>query len=271
MNFISTSSIQRVAHRGGSALAPENTLAAFRQALTLPVDAIELDVQMSRDGHVIVFHDETVERLTDGQGNILDLDLAYLRSLNVAAHFSGGWPQPQQMPTLREVLELARGKNIQVYIEIKPSKRDGVYGRYPGIAEAVTRDVLATRMLEQVLIMSFDWEVLPRVKMLAPGVQTGALVADDIWNPHATTALSDLAAQARALQCEWINMDYELFTPEMPGFFHASGFQLGIWTVNHQAGLHRLIQAGVDSLTTDRPDLFASMMDELFCRETIKR
>src|SRR5947209_6928497 len=102
--------IQRVAHRGGSHLAPENTLAAFRHALTLPIDAIELDVHMSRDGHPIVFHDHTVDKRTNGTGNILDLDLAYLRSLNAAAHFrkaslrfacgqgeqdsfpTGGWP-----------------------------------------------------------------------------------------------------------------------------------------------------------------------------------
>src|SRR5947208_16493506 len=96
---------QRVAHRGGSHLAPENTLAAFRNALTLPIDAIELDVHMSRDGHAIVFHDYTVEKKTNGSGNILDLDFAYLRSLNAAAHFPVRWPEPQQIPTLRESLD----------------------------------------------------------------------------------------------------------------------------------------------------------------------
>src|SRR5947209_1289647 len=120
MHSIPTPPSLRVAHRGGSALAPENTLAAFRNALNLHVDAFELDVQMSCDGHALVFHDETVERLTNGQGNLLDLDLAYLRTLNVAAHFVGGWPEPQQMPTLREVLTLAREAEIQVFIEIKP-------------------------------------------------------------------------------------------------------------------------------------------------------
>src|SRR2546429_5493756 len=78
------STLQRIAHRGGAHLAPENTLAAFRNALTLPVDTIEMDVQMSRDGYPIVFHDNTIERLTDGEGNILDLDFATLRSLNAS-------------------------------------------------------------------------------------------------------------------------------------------------------------------------------------------
>jgi len=244
-----------VAHRGGSVLAPENTLAAFRHALSLSVDAIELDVQMSHDGHPIVFHDETVEKLTNGQGNVLDLDLTYLRTLNAAAHFPGGWSQAEQIPTLSEVLDLAHADNRRVYIEIKPSKRGDVYGRYPGIAEAVTHEVLAADMLEHVLIMSFDWEILPQVKMLAPGVQTGALVSDDAWNPRADNALSTLVTQVRQLQCEWINLDFKLFTPEMPAFFHANGYKLGIWTVNGEADLQRLASAGVDSLTTDRPDL----------------
>src|ERR1700674_1431171 len=122
-------SLQRVAHRGGSHLAPENTLAAFSNALTFPVDAIELDVHLSRDGYPIVFHDYTVDKRTNGTGNILDLDFAYLRGLNAAAHFPGGWPEPQQIPTLSEALNLAKGC-ARVYIEIKPSKRDGVFGRY---------------------------------------------------------------------------------------------------------------------------------------------
>src|SRR5438128_9003260 len=150
-----TPHFQRVAHRGGSHLAPENTLAAFRNALTQPIDAIELDVHMSRDGRAIVFHDYTVDKLTNGHGNILDLDFVYLRSLNAAAHFPGGWPEPQQIPALREVLDLAKGK-VQVYIEIKPSKRDGMLGRYPHIAESVIEQVRSVGMLDQVLIISFD-------------------------------------------------------------------------------------------------------------------
>lgn len=251
------SSCQRVAHRGGAALAPENTLAAFRQARTLPVDVLELDVQMSRDGHLIVFHDETVERLTNGEGNILDLDLAYLRDLDVAAHFPGGWPEPQRMPSLAEVLDLARQERLQVYIEIKPSQRGKAYGRYPGIAEAVMRDVLVAEMLDQVLLMSFDWSILPEIKALASNAATGALVSDDVWNPRTSSALDELAAQVKAHGCEWVNMDYALYTPEMPDFFHRHGLRLGVWTVNDPAGLRLLAAAGVDSLTTDRPDLFA--------------
>ena len=246
---------QRVAHRGGSYLAPQNTLAAFRNALTLPVDAIELDVHMSRDGHAIVFHDCTVDKLTNGHGNILDLDFAYLRSLNAAAHFPGGWPEPQQIPTLREVLDLARG-HVQVYIEIKPSRRDSTYGSYPHIAETVIEEVRTAAMLGQVVIISFDWTVLPLVKSIEPTLLTCALVSRDVWNPDRAQALDILIDQVTALGCNWINMDSNLFTPLMPALAHQHGFKLGLWTVNARDQLRRLAATGVDSLTSDRPDLF---------------
>ncbi|HLZ56528.1 MAG TPA: glycerophosphodiester phosphodiesterase family protein [Ktedonosporobacter sp.] len=249
---------QQVAHRGGSRLAPENTLAAFRNALTLPIDAVELDVHMSRDGHAIVLHDNTVERVTDGKGNILDLDFAVLRKLNAAAHFPGGWSEPQQIPTLREVLELAQG-HCQVYIEIKASKRDGAYGHYPHIAETVVDEVRALGMLDQVLIISFDWSVLSQVKELAPAVQTGALVNRDTWRPEAEDALETLMEQVHALGCSWINMDNKLYSSAMPTTFHQSDLKLGLWTVNTLEDLRRFAAAGVDSLTTDRPDLFSQI------------
>lgn len=257
MNGQLTSGYQRVAHRGGAALAPENTMAAFRHAQALPIDAIEFDVQMSRDGHAIVFHDETIERLTNTSGNILDLDLAYLRELDVAAHFPGGWPEPQRMPLLAEVLDFARQAHLQIYLELKASRRAGIYGRYPGIAEAVIQGVLAADMLDQVLFMSFDWAILPHIKALASAAITAALVSADVWkHPSSVSDLTELAEQVRALGCSWVNMDYELFTPEMPALFHKQGLHLGVWTVNDARGLRELAVAGVDSLTTDRPDLF---------------
>lgn len=247
---------ERVAHRGGSRLAPENTMGAFRHALTMPIDAIELDVQMSRDGQPIVFHDNTVERLTEGEGNILDLDFPSLQTLNAAAHFSAGWPQIERIPTLSEVLALARNR-VRVYIEIKTSKRDGVHGRYPHIAETVVREVRAAAMLNQVLIISFDWPILKDVKDLEGLLETGAIVSRDVWNDQAEGAVERLAEQVKALGCEWINLDQKLFTPTIPQILHSRDLKLGLWTVNTLEDLQRFAAADVDSLTTDRPDLFA--------------
>lgn len=251
-------SVQRVAHRGGSALAPENTMAAFRHALTLPIDAIELDVHMSRDGQSVVIHDNTVERLTDGTGNIIDLDFAYLRGLNAAAHFAGGWPEKQQIPTLREVLELAQGR-VQVYIELKTSKRGKQSGRYPHIVQTVVNEVRSQHMLADVLIMSFDWALLPSVKALEATVQTGALISRDEWESSKPKALDLLLEHIAALGCNWINMDKQLFRPRMPELIHAHGFKLGLWTVNNWLEMQRFASTGVDSITSDRPDLFAKL------------
>ena len=248
--------IQRVAHRGGAQLAPENTLAAFRNALTLPVDAIELDVHMSNDGHLVVFHDDVVDKRTNGTGNLRDLDFVYLRSLNAAARFPGGWPEPQQIPTLREVLELAKGR-VQVYIEIKSMKRNGTFGRYPNIAETVVEEVRSMGMLDQVLVISFDRTILPLFKSLAPAIQTGAIVSDSVWDPRAEGASQHLMKEVKDLWCNWINMDCELVTDDMPRIAHEHGLKLGTWTVNTAAALQRFAAAGVDSLTSDRPDLFS--------------
>lgn len=253
------SSLSHVAHRGGSLLAPENTLAAFRQALTLPVDAVELDVQMTLDGHAVVVHDNTVDRLTEGTGNLLDLKLADLRSLNAAAHFVGGWPQREVIPTLREVLALLRGRK-QIYIEAKNSKRDDVYGRYPRMEETIVEEVRAAGMLEHVVVISFDWQMLAVIKGLASELSLGMIVGREWWSEQSSElVLTTLFEQASALQCQWLNMDYRLFTPALLQAMHERGLKLGLWTVNTLEELQAFAAAGVDSLTTDRPDLFADI------------
>jgi Glycerophosphoryl diester phosphodiesterase len=257
MTFLSRSR-QLVAHRGGAQLAPENTLAAFRNALTMAADTIELDVQMSHDGQMIVFHDETVDRVTDGTGNILDLDFAELRSLNAAARFPGGWPLPEQIPTLPEVLHLAKNR-VKVYIEIKLSERNGKLGRYPMIAETVLKELRAARMVRDVTIISFDWVTLARMRHLEPDLVTGALVASELWNPEDDPQLTKLCQQVTAAGCNWINMDYQLCTPEIVEIVHQNGFKLGLWTVDDLNALRFWSSAKVDSLTSDRPDLFAQL------------
>jgi glycerophosphoryl diester phosphodiesterase len=246
-----------VAHRGGSHLAPENTLAAFRNALALQVDVVEMDVQMTRDGQLIVFHDSEIARLTDGTGNILDLDFAYLRSLNTAAHFHGGWAQREQIPTLREVLDLVK-RQAKMFIELKYSERDGQHGRYPGLVEAVLEDIYAANLLDSVVLISFDWELLAQVKALAPQAQTGIIVGDEVWNPHAPGAVASLLAQAKELKSNWIDIQHDLLTPEMAQTILDSGFRLAIWTANTLEVLHRCEAMGVEALTTDRPDLCLS-------------
>jgi glycerophosphoryl diester phosphodiesterase len=214
---------------------------------------------MSCDGQVIVFHDHTVERLTDSQGNILDLDFAYLRSLNAAAHFPGGWFQPERIPTLREVLDLAKGR-VKVRIEIKCSQRQGVYGRYPNIAEAVFAEIRAANMLDQVVIISFDWQILAIIKSLEPSLETGMIVSKKWWPEQIGDGVDVLCGRAMELGCAWIDIDVLLFSADMVDSIQQRGFQLGVWTVNDLDKLRHFASLGIDSLTTDRPDLFAQFL-----------
>nr|BBH91139.1 glycerophosphoryl diester phosphodiesterase [Thermosporothrix sp. COM3] len=249
------SRVQCVAHRGGADLAPENTLAAFRKALTFAADAVEVDVQVSRDGQLVIFHDNTVDRLTDATGNILDLDFAFLRSLNVAAHFPG-WPTAEQMPTLREVLDVIKGR-AEIYVELKTSKRDGILGRYPHIMELVLADLYTTDMLKETLIISFDWQMLAEIKRLEPAIATGMLTSDNTWKLATEQDLTALLAKVETLKCGWLDMEYKQLKPEIVPVLHAQGVKLGIWDANTEDEIRSCIEAGVDSITTDRPDLVA--------------
>ncbi len=104
--------------------------------------------------------------------------------------------------------------------------------------------------------MSFDWSILPHVKSLEPALQTGALVSNDTWDAHAGGALATLITQAQSLGCNWLNMDWKLCTETMPAAIHEQGLKIGLWTINDQHEMRRFARAGVDSITSDRPDLF---------------
>ncbi|GHO52150.1 glycerophosphodiester phosphodiesterase [Ktedonobacter robiniae] len=243
-----------VAHRGGARLAPENTLRAFRNALALEVDAVELDVQMSRDGQLVVFHDNTLERLTEGHGNLLDQDFAYLRSLNAAAHFPSGWSEHEQIPTLREVLELVKGR-AHVLLELKSSQRDGAYGRYPRMVPAVLEDLQVMEMLDQVLLIAFDWELLAEAKQRQPEVETGLILSSEVWDVQAEGWVAAACMRARELGSAWIDIDHHLLTPGVAQIIRQEGLHLAAWTANTPEDIQHCQEVGVEALATDRPDL----------------
>lgn len=248
----------RVAHRGGEP-APQNTLGAFSRAMTFPyVDAIELDVQQSRDGQLVVIHDNEVDKLTEGHGNLLDLDFAVLRELNAAAKFSGGWPWAEQIPTLNEVLSLVRRKK-RLFIEIKFSKRDGVYGRYPNIGENVVEELRALELVNHVQVMSFDWMLLPTLRSLEPELETGMIISKDSWRRGVESSVDSLIEQAQTLGCTWINLEATLWTPEIQAAAEQHQFKIGLWTVNDLDEMKRFREGGVQALTSDQIELFQKL------------
>lgn len=238
-----------VAHRGGSLLAPENTLAAFRSGIEQQADYVECDVHLSKDGEVVVMHDPDVSRTTDGAGQIGDLTLAELKKLNAAAKFKGTTFPPQDIPTLQQVLETAKGK-AGVQIEIK-TKANGQ--RYAGIEQKVVDLLRKNDMVDKVVIISFDFPTLTDIKKLEPRLKTGALASAKYFS--ATTQPAAAAQEVKNLGADYFGVEKSYLTAELMAALRQQGVGGGAWTVNDPTEMKKLIALQPDFLTSDRPDL----------------
>ncbi len=243
------------AHRGGAGLAPENTLAAFRNAIALGVDAVELDVHLSRDGQVVVMHDPNLERTTDGHGQIYDQTLAELQKLNAAAKYSGK-VAPEPVPTLSQVLDLFKDRRERVEIEIKVPPQ----GRYPGIEQKVLDEIKAHNLSARVQISSFDFPTIAEVHRLDATIPTVALLSTDYFRRV------DLNQPARVIQevqdagANIIGVNKDLLTPPLISEAHKRGLKTQVWTVDNPDEMSKFIDLNVDGITTNRPDLLKSLL-----------
>ncbi len=233
-----------IAHRGCSGAAPENTLAAFRRAIAAGADMLELDVLPSRDGELVVIHDDTLERTTNGSGRVQDYDLARLRQLDAGAWFGAGFAG-ERIPTLAEVLELARGRtllNIEIKAEAVTDQRQG------GAVDRVARLVRAQRMQDAVLLSSFAPRAMADARALAPEIARAALF--DAAVHRGQDALEILAPAA----CAALHLAVGEVTAATVELCHAHGKAVSVYTVNDEAELHRLLALGVDAVFTDWPE-----------------
>ena len=228
-----------VGHRGAMGYCPENTLASFERAAQLGADWVELDVHLSRDGALVVIHDETLDRTTNGSGPVRERTLSELQRLDAG--------QGERIPTLEEVLAWARRRRIGVDVEIKNAP---VY--YAGIEAAVVRAVERCAMLEQVLVSSFDHRAVQRVGALEPRLATGVLFA------HRPV---ELASVARPAGADVLLPRWPYVVAEDVRAAHAAGLSVGTWTTSDPAELRRLVEAGVDAIATNHPDVLRRLLD----------
>ena len=232
--------VLRVGHRGARGYAPENTLASFKLGVELGASVIETDVHISKDGEVVLIHDHTVDRTTDGHGFVKDMTVAELKQLD-----AGSWFDPkfagQRILTLAELLEWAKDR-VPVALEIKNGP---IY--YPGIAEKTIRLLREYGMLRQAILLSFDHFVLREAKMIEPQVATGILYAGRLIDP---------VAAAKAAGADSLNPAWAFLTPDTVQSAHAAGLAVSPWCPNDVPTLRMLDQMGVDSIGTDYPDLF---------------
>lgn len=241
--FLQSGRTLGVAHRGASRYAPENTLAAFRRALEDGAPAVECDVRRTGDGHLVVIHDPTVDRTTDGRGAVGSLPLEALRRLDAGRWFGPEWAG-ERVPLFDEVLELGRGRAL-IKVEIK---NDPI--PVEGIGHQVVDAVRLHRMEEEAFIMSFDHQVTRAVRSAAPRIASGILYAARLVDPVSAAR----AADADGLCIHWGYLDREVVA-------RARGAGLGIfvWTVDDAEVVRRCLDLGVDGVTSNDTRLLAHM------------
>jgi glycerophosphoryl diester phosphodiesterase len=240
------------AHRGGSLLAPENTLAAFDRAVAEGVDGLEMDVHLSRDGQAVVCHDATVDRTTNATGAIASMTSRELAAVDAGWNFSSGnGARPFRgrglgIPTLREVV--ARHPGVRLIVEMKDNE--------PPLAEAVL-DVLRDQdALARACLGSFHADVLALVRRLQPQVATSGASSEVRWALYRSWfGLFPRSTAYRALQVPERREATRIVTPRFVRAAHRAGLAVQVWVVNAPEDMRRLLSWGVDGLITDRPDV----------------
>ncbi len=223
--------ILNIGHRGAKGHVAENTLESFQKAIELGVHGIELDVHLSADGQIIVIHDETIDRTTNGNGAVRDHSLLVLQTHQIDRRF--------RIPVLADVLELANRK-VLVNIELKVFETAGP------VVDLIEKYVLEKNWrYDDFLISSFDWVALEKVRALHAEIPLGVLTSTDL----------DLAvAFAKVIRAETIHPYYHLLTAENVASMHAHGLRVFAWTVNEFEDLQLIRSLGVDGIITDFPD-----------------
>ena len=255
------------AHRGGARLWPENSLRAFRESLTLGVDLLELDVHLTADGHVVVVHDATLDRTTDGHGAVGERTAAELARVRLRG--PDGVLTDERLPTLEEVLAVVGPSRAGLLVEVKgpvagvnviyERAGDGQARITPGPAYAglVPKTLGALRqasMLGRVNVMGFSPDVVTETRALEPSVPTTFLVAAaHVRNVDAPPEAA--VAWATRLGATDLGLQHTLASPTLMVSARAAGLRVGVWTVNDEDAMRQAIALGVDVLTTDRPDL----------------
>lgn len=238
--------ILRIAHRGASGYAPENTMAAFERARALGADMIELDVQLSRDDHAVVIHDTNVNRVSNAKGLVRNMTLEQLQKLDV-----GSWYDPlfkgEKIPTLEEVLERFGGK-MPLLIEMKSP------AIYPGIEQKVA-DLLRKYRLDkpseeipEVIVQSFNSVSLQRFHKIMPSVPLAVLVSNPL-------ELTDGRIGEFVQFAQYVNPSLDAASKDNIQKIHKAGMKVFVWNVKHMLDMALLQNSAVDGIITDYPDL----------------
>ncbi len=244
----------RSAHRGASRECPENTLMAFRRAIEIGVDLIEMDLRLTRDRHVVVMHDETVDRTTNGSGKVWEKNLSEIKQLNAG--------KGEKVPTLMEVIELVRPHDVRLCLELKyePETTDRKTAEVEGIAtaEAVASIVKREGFVERIILDAFSENVLRYARNLLPA--TPAL--HNPWPQDGTLTPRQLVDQvlpvANIQACYYRYCDRTVLDES-----RLNGLSVFAWDPDDPEEMRRLIHLGVHGIVTNRPDILNQVLEEI--------
>ncbi len=237
--------VQVLAHRGASAYAPENTLSAFRLAIEQHADWLELDVQQTRDGRLVVFHDLRMERTTNGFGPLRDLSLEQVQQLDAGSWFDTQFAG-ERVPTFEEVVALARESGIRIFPEVKDPRF------YPGIEERMAAVIAANGYEDNTIIQSFDMSSLEKLRQANPRLKMAALYT------AAAPLRGDPPAGVTVIGPPWELVGND---PNLVRDAHAAGRQVVVWSVDTASPIRSLLDARVDGIITSRPDVVRAILD----------
>jgi len=260
-----------VAHRGGAAQWPENSLTAFRNAIALGARVLELDVHLTADGVVAVIHDPTLDRTTSGHGPVGRATAADLQSARLRGR--DGVLTDDHVPTLEEVLALAAPAGVTMLVEIKTPGQDVRYERrgehavavpgprYEGLERKVLDALRGAGMVERAYVMAFNPAVLAEVRALAP-TQATTLLVDRRHVVDSGARPVDTVTWATDARANFLGMHYSLCDASVVEAAHRAKIAVGVFTVNDEATMRTLAGIGVDVIISDRADLVTRLQAE---------
>jgi len=234
-----------IAHRGASGHAPENTFSAFQRAVELGATFIETDLHVTRDGRFVAIHDDTVERTTNGSGEVHDFTLDELREVDAGLWFDREF-MGERIPTLEEILEFSRKHDVVFYLELK-------YPAIWGMDHALVAALQKAQSAPRTIVISFDAATLTPLRRLDASIMTGLLV--EKTEGDSIQAAIDQGARQLCPEVSRV-------TPELVEDAHRADLQVVAWTANTTGDMRAMIAAGVDGIMTDFPDRLRAVIED---------
>ncbi len=240
-----------VGHRGAMGYAPENTYASFEEAIRRGADCLELDVQLSEDGEVVVMHDTSVDRTTNGQGLIRDLPWKKIKSFDAGAWYGPEFAH-QYVPSLSDVIFRFRNRKttrqhpVNILIELKTIRGSG-----GSLADAVVAVLQREKFMDRAIVISFDAVALLEVRAATKQIATGFLFSEE----------KDSAIdKAKTIGAHAILPKKNVITSKLVTAAHKADLAVAVWTANTKVEMHRMVACGVDAIITNYPDRLRSLL-----------